>query len=122
MKLYEFFGNYKFNTDKNNQEDNQLRDEGLADQVFEYIVNNDNLQKQEFFPIAEKIFREATKEQTPGIWLPMVNRGCMEYYKQEGMKDNPNKIFTKEMRKELCNKMAEHYQPDILKGTYQLGK
>lgn len=122
MKLYEFFGNYSFNTGKNHEEDKKVQEEDLAEQVFEYIINNDNLQKTEFFPIAEKIFKEATKDQSSVVWMPMVNKGCMEFYRRNEMKDNPKKVFTKELRERICNRMAEHYQADILKGTYQLGK
>ena len=122
MKLYEFFSSYNFNTNKNTQEDKKIQEEGLSEDVFEYIINNDNLQKTEFFPIAERIFKEATKEQDHKIWLPMVNKGCMEFYRQNEMKGNPTKIFTKELRDRLCNRLSEHYQADILKGNYQLGK
>jgi hypothetical protein len=122
MKLYEFFGNYNFNTNKTTSEDKKIQDESVAEQVFEYIINNDVLQKTEFFPIAERIFKEATKKQDHKIWLPMVNKGCMEYYRRTEMKGNPTKIFTDELRERLCNRMSEHYQADILKGTYQLGK
>jgi hypothetical protein len=54
--------------------------------------------------------------------MPIVNKGCMEFYSATKMKENPREIFTEEFREELCQKMAEHYTPDILKGVYNLGK
>jgi hypothetical protein len=122
MKLYEFFGNFQFDSGKDNEEDRKIKEEDLADQVFEFIINNDRLQKTEFFPIAERIFNEATKEQKSSVWLPMVNKGCMEFYRFKEMKENPQKVFDKELRERICNKMSEHYQSDILKGAYRLGK
>jgi uncharacterized protein YpiB (UPF0302 family) len=125
MLLNEFFGNYAFKTGSDNatsKEDAKMKEDDLCNDVFEYIINNDKLHKEEFFPIAEKVVREATKEHNSDLWMPMANKGCMQFYKENKMKEDPKKIFTMEMRKELCSKIAEHYQGDILKGIYNLGK
>lgn len=123
MLLNEFFGSFNFKSSSSKKdEDMRLKNEALCDDVLEYIINNDSLHKTMFFPIAEKLIKEATKEHDSDIWLPLVNKGCMGFYKMAEMKENPNKIFTKELRKELCDKLAEHYQSDILKGMYKLGK
>jgi spermidine synthase len=125
MLLNEFFGsiNLKNNPESSKKEEHQkIKQEGLASDVFEYIINNDKLHKTVFFPIAEKVIKEATKEQDPKVWMPIVNKGCMEFYSATKMKENPREIFTEEFREELCQKMAEHYNPDIIKGVYNLGK
>jgi hypothetical protein len=125
MLLNEFFGNYAFKTGNDNatsKEDAKLRQEDLCNDVFEYIINNDKLHKEDFFTIAEKLIKEATKEHDPSIWIPIANKGCMQFYKENKMKEDPKKLFTAEMRKELCSKISEHYQGDILKGIYNLGK
>ncbi len=125
MLLNEFFGtiNLKNNPESSKKEEHQkVKQQGLASDVFEYIINNDRLHKTVFFPIAEKVVKESTKEQDPKVWMPIVNKGCMEFYSATKMKDNPREIFTEEFREELCQKMAEHYTPDILKGVYNLGK
>lgn len=123
MLLNEFFGSFNFKSDTNKkEEDTRIKNERLCDDIFEYIINNDSLHKTLFFPIAEKLIKEATKEHDTDLWLPMVNKGCMGFYRMAEMKENPNKVFTKEFRKELCDKLAEHYQNDILKGIYNLGK
>jgi spermidine synthase len=125
MLLNEFFGtiNLKNNPESSKKEEHQkVKQEGLSSDVFEYIINNDRLHKTVFFPIAEKVVKESTKEQDPKVWMPIVNKGCMEFYSATKMKENPREIFTEEFREELCQKMAEHYTPDILKGVYNLGK
>jgi spermidine synthase len=125
MLLNEFFGtiNLKNNPESSKKEEHQkVKQQGLSSDVFEYIINNDKLHKTVFFPIAEKVVKESTKEQDPKVWMPIVNKGCMEFYSATKMKENPREIFTEEFREELCQKMAEHYTPDILKGVYNLGK
>ncbi len=122
MLLNEFFGSYTFKTGSNKtDEDARMKEADLVAEVFEYIINNDALHKTEFFPIAEKVVREATKEHKSDLWMPLATKGCVKFYKENEMKEDPKKIFTVEMRKELCNKLAEHYQGDILKGIYNLG-
>lgn len=123
MLLNEFFGSYDFKTGSNkHDEDAKMKEADLVSEVFEYIINDDNLHKTDFFPIAEKVVKEATKEQKSDLWMPLATKGCINYYKENEMKDDPKKIFTMEMRKDLCDKLAEHYQGDILKGIYNLGK
>jgi uncharacterized protein YpiB (UPF0302 family) len=123
MLLNEFFGSYNFKSKAtNSNEELKVKNDGLCADVLEYIINNDSLHKNVFFPIAEKLIKEATKEYKSDVWMPLANKGCMSFYKMAEMKDNPTKIFPEEFRKELCEKLAEHYQSDILKGLYKLGK
>lgn len=123
MLLNEFFGSYTFKTDTNKKdEDSRLKEESLIADVFEYIINNDSLHKEEFLPIAEQIIKHPTQEQKSDVWMPLATKGCVKFYKENKMREDPKQIFTKEMRKELCAKLAEHYQGDILKGIYNLGK
>jgi hypothetical protein len=123
MLLNEFFGTMKFNVNGDaKQPDSKEREEGLADEIFEFIINDDQLYKKTFFPIAEKIVREATIEHDVKEWMPMVNKGCMKFYEQMGIKEDPKQVFSKEFREEMCSRLADHYQPDILKGVYNLGK
>lgn len=124
MLLNEFFGSFDFKTHKSKSQDDEIKikNDKLCDDVLEYILNNDRLHKQEFFPIAEKVVREATKEHKSDIWLPLANKGCMSYYKDQDLKEDPRKLFSKEFREDLCDRLAEHYQNDLIKGVYSLGK
>ena len=120
MKLYEFFGS--FNLEGKKEEKLKFNEDQLSRDIIEFVRNNDNLHKKVFMPIAEKIARSPTKEIDHSIWMPLVNKGCMEFYKHQEMKENPNKVFSKEFRENLCKKLGEEYQKEILKGMYNLGK
>jgi hypothetical protein len=124
MLLNEFFGSYNFKHSKSASHDEELKlkNEALCNDVLEYILNNDNLHKTSFFSIAEKVVREATKEHKTDLWMPLAEKGCLEFYKFSEMKEDPRKVFSKEFREDLCDRLAEHYQSDILKGVYNLGK
>ena len=96
MLLNEFFGNYAFKTGNDNatsKEDAKLRQEDLCNDVFEYIINNDKLHKEDFFTIAEKLIKEATKEHDPSIWIPIANKGCMQFYKENKNSSRRHKKF-----------------------------
>ena len=131
MKLYEFFGhiNLDHGDDKNKDpaKTDSLQEEELLTSVFEFILDDDELHKKHFMPIAKNI-KKAEKDGDPKtdskswkLWIPMVNAGCMKYYKEHDVKKHPNDAFTKEVRKELCQKLADHYHPDIIKNIYELG-
>jgi hypothetical protein len=53
-------------------------------------------------------------------FMPMVEKGCMEYYKHEKMKGLPKKLFPKELREELCEKLHDHYREGLLKDEYKI--
>jgi hypothetical protein len=126
MLLNEFFGlSNKFEEEGKKpakKEKDPEQNKSLGSDILEYIINNDRLHKTDFFTIAEKIVIEATKEHKSDVWMPLVNKGCMEFYRMTEMKENPKEIFPEKFRKELCDRLAEHYQNDILKGVYDLGK
>lgn len=124
MLLNEFFGHFDFKNHKPKSQDEELKikNDKLCDDVLEYILNNDQLHKKVFFPIAEKVVREATKEHKSDIWMPLANKGCMGFYKERDLKEDPRQLFSKEFREDLCDRLAEHYQNDLIKGVYNLGK
>jgi hypothetical protein len=124
MKLYEFFGsnlNLKSDHDDPHSMDQEKRKQLMQD-IFYYMIDHDDLHKKQFFEIATGIHRNPEKEHHPKIWLPMVNKACMEFYKEMQMEGNPVEVFDKKFRGELCKKAADHYHKDILKGSYKLGK
>jgi hypothetical protein len=125
MLLNEFFGRLNIKNDKpsaKEEENDKLRETQMLEDVLEYIINDDTLHKKIFFPIAEEICNKPTAEHSANIWMPLANKGCMKFYHGFGLKENPSTLFTKEFRESLCNRIAEHYNGDILKGIYKLGK
>jgi hypothetical protein len=131
MKLYEFFSvasvkDHDPNLDQNRKSSKEER-EKLANDVFWFILDHDDLHKQHFLPIAQEIYKESTKgnvdrKKYKECWMPMVEQGCMSFYKKQKMKGNPNKVFTEEFCEDICERLAEHHIEDIVKGSYKLGK
>jgi hypothetical protein len=124
MLLNEFFGHLHIKNSSNTSkdQDTKLKEEGLLADLLEFILNDDALHKNVFFPIAEEIGRRPTEEHTPEAWMPLANKGCMKFYHKFDLKENPKELFSKKLREELCTRLSEHYNSDILKGVYNLGK
>lgn len=132
MKLYEFFGNIKHDTEQDKDLDPQSigkeEEQELEDQVFWFILDDDDLHKKYFMPVAKelvRIYKTDTKADDLvdwKTWMPMVNTGCMNFYKEQDLNKRPEDVFTKEMRIALCKRLTDHYHDDILKDSYNLGK
>ena len=117
MLLNEFFGklNASDGTDKNKFEENQLMDD-----VFEYILNQDDLHKKYFLPAAKEVRIKKSKELDTKAWEPLVNHGCMKFYKERELIDDPKDLFNKEIREKLCQRFAKHFHKDIHDGEYKV--
>jgi hypothetical protein len=132
MKLNEFFGNIKHDTEQDKDLDPQSigkeEEQELEDQVFWFILDDDDLHKKYFMPVAKELVRiHKTDTKADDLtnwktWMPMVNAGCMNFYKEQDLKKRPEDVFTKEMRVALCKRLTDHYHDDILKDSYNLGK
>ena len=126
MKLYEFFGSWQAKSpmdvdnpmDKNG-DGNVTREEKdqFKNDLFFYILDNDDIHKKQFYEVTEEIY--ADKEVGETVWMPMVNRGCMDYYKDRQLQDDPSDLFTKEFREDLCKMLDDHFRKDVLKGEYK---
>jgi len=119
MKLYEFF-NQPIKISKRGQDtDNDKR----TDELFWYIIDHDKLHKDYFFPIANKLkkLKECKPEQVLEIYMPMVIKGCKEFYHDKELKGKLGKEFPKEMREDMCHRLHDHYAEDIKKDKYKLG-
>lgn len=131
MKLYEFFNvpAHDQNPNKDSRDDVNGQTEAdkdkLADEVFWYILDHDQLHKDHFIPLSKEIAeKQKSKEFDHGKyvnkWMPMVNRGCMEFYKEAKMDRDPKDIFPLDMRKSLCHRLADQHHTDIEKGEYKI--
>jgi len=119
MILKEFFGrtlNFEKSSDKEDEKFSK-------DDLFWSIVDNDHLHKKHFFPIARKIKNEGKYSRESAIkeFLPMVNQGCLEFANEKKIFGKPSKLFPKDLREELCERLHDHYYEDIVKGQYKLG-
>jgi hypothetical protein len=125
MLLKEFFGR-AIKAGKQTDKKYKDQDEENND-LFWYILDHDRLHKDYFLPIAQKIKKEhaskkLNKESCIMEFMPMVEKGCMEYYQYKKLNGKLGKLFPKSLREELCEKMYDHYCEDILNDCYSLGK
>jgi hypothetical protein len=121
MLLNEFFGK-NIDPIKNM---NKGRDEkNIGDDLFNYMIDHDKLHKDYFFPIATKIAKkkgDVSREEMCKEFLPMVLKGCKEYYEHKKMKGKLGKMFSQELRSDMCERLLDHYKDDIVNGKYKVG-
>jgi hypothetical protein len=124
MKLLEFFNpNASSNKDESSGKTKHT-DEKLSDELYWYILDHDRLHKEFFIPIAKEISEKIKQPNFDRVsaakkFLPMINNACMDYYRENGMTEDPKDVFTKEMRQGLCQRLADQSYDDIEKGEYQ---
>jgi phage gp46-like protein len=98
-------------------------DPKLDDNLFWYIIDHDKLHKDYFFAIAKELKSKDNQEpeEILKLFMPMVLKGCREYYADKKLHGKLGKTFSKELREELCKRLYEHYKEDISKDNYKLG-
>jgi hypothetical protein len=123
MQLNEFFGKgiSLGKKDRHIVEKQEIDHDGL----FWYIVDHDKLHKDHLMPLVDKIKSQNEKgkldrEELLKDFMPMVKKGCLEYFHHSKMSGDPKEIFSKEMRGELCEKLYDHYVQDIIEGEYDI--
>jgi hypothetical protein len=122
MFLTEFFGK---NLDIKSPSDQDHNDQEIANEIFQYILEHDRLHKEYFHPLAKKISRQQqnkkeNKSQLVKEFMPMVEKGCKEFYHKNKMTGKLGKVFPLEMREELCDRLYDHYCDDIKGDKYKL--
>lgn len=120
MILKEFFGP----AIRINNLNKSQKDEDNHDDLFWFLVNHNKLHKDYFFPAAKRIKDQGScdEKEIYELFMPMVNKGCMEYYKVNEMTGKMKKQFPEKMREDLCKKLYDHYHDDINKNVYRIGK
>jgi hypothetical protein len=130
MKLYEFFSKPETQVAERQKQDfNDMARENkqsLSDAIYWDILDDDYLHKKYFLPLARKIKlaqkqKKVNKYDFTDMWMPMVNHGCKQFYKNKEIKGDPAEIFDKKFRVELCKRLAEKFYQDIDKNEYKLG-
>lgn len=133
MNLLEFFGNNMFGIKE--KPDADIRDKDfeqahyddktLVDNIYWFILDNDEIHRRMFMPLAKEVesilkSKKADRKIITKKFLPMVNRGCMEYYKTQQLTGDPKLIFSKKIRKGLCKRLADQCCDDIERKEYTL--
>jgi len=122
MKLLEFFGKSLATTKSSEKNKTDFSN----DDLFWFMVDNDKLHKKHFFPLAKKIKESHNKNRKDNAnivaeFMPMVKEGCLDFYAKQKMVGKPGKLFPKDMREEMCQRLYDHYYEDVIKGEYKLG-
>lgn len=131
MKLYEFFGvPHQSDDGKTDPRDElsgktQNETDKLSDELYWFILDDDDLHKEEFMPLAQEISKEQNSksfdhEETIKKWMPLVKKACMKFYKEREMTEAPDDAFPKDLRKGLCQRLADQHHKDIAAGQYKL--
>ena len=124
MLLKEFFGRA---IQVGKEADKKYKEqESQNDDLFWYILDHDKLHKDYLIPLARKIKKRQLensldKASCINEFMPMVNKGCVEYYQHKKLKGKLGKLFPKQLREDLCERLYDHYFDDIIKDHYNLG-
>ena len=124
MRLNEFFGKA---VDINKQMAKTNQDQGLGNDLFWFIIDHNKLHKDYFQPIATKIYKaqkskKIDKEALIKEFMPMVRKGCQEFYKYNKLPGNFETNFSKQLLDEMCERLYDHYKDDIADNKqYKLG-
>jgi hypothetical protein len=128
MKLFEFFGQqeldfYRSHPDDKKTDNRKEEQANLANEIFFHIIDHDKLHKKHFFDIARHVKEAHGKDDghDPKYWMEMVKDGCVDFFHTHKMKGDIKELFNKDIRKELCQRLADHYHKDIAKDQYTLG-
>jgi hypothetical protein len=130
MKLYEFFNvpvdkKEKAFPDYANSKSDEEKTK-IADQLFWYIIDNDDLHKEFVLPFIKDMKAQIT---SPGFnrdrftkkWLPMINKGAKLFYKHEKLKDDPKDLFTDNLKDELCKQLCDKFIDEVKEDHYHIG-
>lgn len=125
MLLNEFFGR-AIDGSSNNLKDKDRRTNN-DDDLFWYIIDNDKIHKDYLMPLAKKIKQRHKKgrddrERCVFEFMPMVKKGCLEFYHHKKMQGKPGKLFPQELRDDLCQKLYDHFYDNIIKDCYMIGE
>lgn len=120
MLLKEFFGPAIELGKKANDKE---VDKQFDDDVFFFILDHDRLHKDYFFPIAKKLSKldSCSDKMINELFMPMVIKGCKEYYHKNKLEGRMGKCFPLSFREGLCKKLYDHYHNDVKKKLYRVG-
>ena len=131
MKLYEFFGAPTDNQGKKDERDeitgkSEVDRDKLADDVYWFMLDDDQLHKEYFLPLAKEIAaKQKDKKFDHGEyvkkWMPLVKQACKQFYKEHELSGDPDDVFPPDLIKGLCQRLADQHHKDIEKGEYKLG-
>jgi LysM repeat protein len=112
MLLTEFFGkakqiHLKLGKDK---DENKINNELLW-----FILDHDRLHKDYFYHLSKKLKAHEDDKSILDDIMEMVKKGCKEFYVNNKMEGKLGKLFPEELRKDVCQKLYDHYRENLKK-------
>lgn len=128
MKLFEFFNIPP--EEKTQNKPGSLRPspeelEQMKDNVFWFIVDQDDLHKNYMLPLIKKYGSEIKdhnldRNRFEKEWLPMINKGCGMYHKENELTMNPAELYN-DLKDDLAKRFVEKIISDIQDDAYSIG-
>jgi len=109
MKLLEFF------SVNNNENDEDISKEQTEKDLMAYILDDDDIYKEKMLPLIHKLKKNESIDTLKDEFLEMVNHCCIEFYKEEDIKGDPNKIFPLDMRKLIVKNLIQLHKNSMKK-------
>lgn len=134
MNLFEFFGKSVINNHENddrhsdsNKDKITQEQEKIRDEIYWYLLDNDELHKKYCLPLIKEIFKNKNNKnfnlkRFSKKFMPMINRACIQYYKELKLSDDPNDIFPRKFRLSLCKRLATQICKDIKQNEYSINE
>ena len=114
MLLNEFFGKKtEIHLKPNKGKDEQSKN----NELFWFIIDHDQLHKDYFFPIKNKILKKHNRQEVLSDLMSMVKKGCKEYYVDKKLEGKLGKVFPEKLRNELCELLYNHYSENLKKNN-----
>ena len=101
MKLLEFF------SVNNNENDEEQSKEQHEKDLMAYILDDDDIYKEKMLPLIQKLKKGESEDTLKDEFLDLVNHACLEFYKEQDMKGDPNKIYPIKVRKDVVNNLLD---------------
>jgi len=112
MKLFEFFNVPKQEKSRVDNQGNQPDDQELTDQLFWFIIDNDELHKRHVLPFVKNyrqqiMNKKYSRDKFKKYLVPMIDRGCDLFLKDKKLTKNPSKLFNNELRDSICSRVLD---------------
>ena len=129
MKLNEFFNvpvDKKQKYDPHHAGISAEEKQKMADEVFWFIVDHDDLHKEYVMPFVQDMKAQVTspnfnRDRFTKMWAPMVAKGCQLFHKKHKLKKDPKDLFDKEMKDGLYKALTDRFIKDIQDDEYHVG-
>lgn len=129
MKLFEFFNIPPEEKNKHTSDNSGVAPEEIEqmkDDIFWFIVDQDDLHKNYILPLINKYGSQIKdhnldRNRFEKEWLPMINKGCGLYHKEHELKMNPAELYN-DIKDDLAKRFVEKCISDVEENAYLIGR